>query len=226
MDSLWSILMFFGSSFCHQIPDRSYLIGDLQMPLCARCIGIQLGFLLSSLFIWTGPRKFTSGMLGKRTNIVLATMFFIGGFDAILSYSGISESDNLRRTLSGLLMGTVMPFLLVPLINRIFFQGRNSRIIFGKNVDWAWFAAIYLIGAAMILLATTSPILFSAVSILSVIGLFVLSFTLITLLVLILSDSKGMSGHQRIAISAVSTVAFILVMAVIHILIIPPAWIG
>ena len=217
--------MLLGSAICHQLPERSYILGDLQMPLCARCIGIHLGFLLSSLFLWTGSRRFASGILEKSAYIVLAVLFFIGCIDAILSYSGLSESDNLRRTVSGLLMGTTMPFLIVPLVNRILFPGRNGRVMFKSRVDWAWLSTIYLVGAAIILSATTSFLLFSAVSILSVIGSIVFLFTLTTLLVLVLTDARGMSGHQRIELSAVSTVAFLIVLAIIHIMIFPPAWI-
>jgi len=226
MDPIWSILMLLGSAICHQLPERSYILGDLQMPLCARCIGIHLGFLLSSLFLWTGSRRFASGILEKRAYIVLAVLFFIGCIDAILSYSGLSESDNLRRTMSGLLMGTMMPFLIVPLVNRILFPGRNGRVMFKSCIDWAWLSVICLVGAAMILPATTSFFLFSAVSIFSVIGSIVFSFTIITLLVLVLTDDRGMSGLQRIEISIASTFAFMIALAIVHIMLFPPAWIG
>lgn len=32
-----------GSLICHQRPERSFTIGGVQMPVCARCIGIYLG---------------------------------------------------------------------------------------------------------------------------------------------------------------------------------------
>ena len=28
---------------CHQMPERSYFIGEYQFPLCARCMGIVIG---------------------------------------------------------------------------------------------------------------------------------------------------------------------------------------
>ncbi len=216
MDPFWSLLMFLGSAFCHQIPERSYILGDLQMPLCARCIGIQLGFLLSSIFLWTGARRFASGMPEKRALVVLSVLFLAGAVEAILSYSGVSESDNLRRTVSGLLIGTPTPFVVVPLLNKILFDGRNDRIMFKNPVDWVWLWLIFMTGGAAILLATYNIVLFYIVSILGVVGIFVFSFTMITLLVTVLMDKREMTVRNRIRISAVLTIVFILTLAIIH----------
>jgi uncharacterized membrane protein len=216
MDPFWSLLTFLGSAFCHQIPDRSYALGDLPMPLCARCIGIQFGFLLSSIFLWTGARRFASGMPEKRALLVLSVLFLAGTLEAILSYSGLSESDNLRRTVSGLLIGTPMPFVVVPLLNKILFAGRNDRTLFKNPLDWAWLGIIFMIGGAAILLATYNIALFCAVSVLGIVGVFVFSFTMITLLVTVLMDRREMARRRRIMISMVLTVVFILVLATVH----------
>jgi uncharacterized membrane protein len=216
MDPFWSLLTFLGSAFCHQIPDRSYALGDLQMPLCARCIGIQFGFLLSSIFLWSGARRFASGMPDRRALLVLSALFLVGALEAILSYSGLSESDNLRRTVSGLLIGTPTPFVVVPLLNKILFAGRNDRALFKNPLDWAWLGIIFMIGGAAILLATYNIALFYAVSILGIAGIFVFSLTIITLLVTILMDRREMARRRRIMISMVLTVAFILSLATVH----------
>jgi len=186
------------------------------MPLCARCIGIQFGFLLSSIFLWTGARRFASGMPDRRALLVLSALFLAGAFEAILSYSGLSESDNLRRTVSGLLIGTTIPFVVVPLLNKIVFAGRNDRIMFKNPLDWAWLGAIFMIGGAAILLATYNTALFYAVSILGIIGIFVFSLTMITLLVTVLTDGREMVRRRRALISIVLTVTFILVLATVH----------
>ncbi len=39
-----------GYSFCHRIDARSFHIGDIQFPLCARCSGMYLGALLALIF--------------------------------------------------------------------------------------------------------------------------------------------------------------------------------
>ena len=216
MDPFWSLLTFLGSAFCHQIPDRSYMLGDLQMPLCARCIGLQFGFLLSSIFLRTGARRFASGMPEKRALLVLSMLFLAGAFEAVLSYSGLSESDNLRRTISGLLIGTTVPFVVVPLLNKILFAGRNDMTVFKSPLDWAWLGVIFIIGGVAILLATYNIALFYAVSVLGIVGMFVFSLTMVTLLVTVLTDGREMARQRRIIISMVLTVAFILLLATVH----------
>ena len=36
-------------SGCHQMPERSFFINGMQFPLCARCTGILVGYLVGVL---------------------------------------------------------------------------------------------------------------------------------------------------------------------------------
>jgi len=218
---LWSLLVLFGSALCHQLPERSYIIGDLQMPLCARCIGIHVGFLLSSVLLWTGSRRFISSMPGKKALSVLGAMTITGFIMALLSYGGISGSDNFSRTISGLLIGTPIPFVAVPLLNHIVFPGKNSRVLFADLKDWTLPLSSFIIGSAVILLATSSIVIFYIASILGIIGMIVLSFTILLLLLAVLTDKKGMSVRRRLAIAAVSCFAFLFILAAIHNILLP-----
>ena len=38
-----------GSLVCHQLPERSFHIGGVQMPVCARCVGLYAGAALGAL---------------------------------------------------------------------------------------------------------------------------------------------------------------------------------
>jgi len=221
MDPLWSILMLFGSALCHQIPERSYLLGDLQMPLCARCIGIHIGFLLSSMVVWSGSRRFASGMPGKRALAVLGAMAVIGVIEALLSYGGVSGYDNVSRTIGGLLIGTPIPFVAVPLLNLIVFPGRNSRTPFKDFGDWILLVAAFAGGAAVIFLAGSSIILFSLASVLGIIGMMVLIFTIAFLLVAALTDGKGLSVRRRIVFAALISSVFLTVLAAVHNILLP-----
>src|SRR4030042_7152551 len=121
------LLMFLGSALCHQLPERSYFLDGVQMPLCARCIGIHFGFVLSAIYLSTGPRRFSSVLPRVWQLAVLGAVMSIFLIDSILSYSGLSTSDNLRRTLSGLALGVPLPFLLVPLLTYILFPKVRSE---------------------------------------------------------------------------------------------------
>ena len=53
---LAGVLYLFGSTICHQIPERSFHVDGAQLPVCARCLGIYLGGVLG----------FASGVAGIR----------------------------------------------------------------------------------------------------------------------------------------------------------------
>ena len=191
------------------------------MPLCARCIGIHVGFLLSSVLLWTGSRRFISSMPGKKALSVLGAMTITGFIMALLSYGGISGSDNFSRTISGLLIGTPIPFVAVPLLNHIVFPGKNSRVLFADLKDLALPLSAFIVGSAVILLATSSIVIFCIASILGIIGMIVLSFTILLLLVAVLTDKEGTSVRGRLVIAAVSCFAFLFILAAIHNILLP-----
>src|SRR5207253_8893268 len=53
--ALYRALMYAGSWFCHQLPERSPHLLGVQLPLCWRCTGIFLGAL--ALFCWLLAKK-------------------------------------------------------------------------------------------------------------------------------------------------------------------------
>jgi uncharacterized membrane protein len=38
-----------GSLICHQLPDRSFHVGEAQLPVCARCAGLYVGAAIGAL---------------------------------------------------------------------------------------------------------------------------------------------------------------------------------
>ncbi|HEX9907889.1 MAG TPA: DUF2085 domain-containing protein [Thermoplasmata archaeon] len=213
MTDVWSVLMFLGSSVCHQLPERSYFLGDLQMPLCARCTGIHLGLLVSATFLMMGPFRFRSGLPTVKQMIVLGafmSMFFI---DAGLSYSGISESTNLRRTVSGLMFGVLLPFLFVPLLNLLVFPKRDDRRILETPLAWAWPIALSGVSAGLIYAAQSLDAAFYAASLLGLVGMFVTFSLIVSCLVLIGFEKSTASSRTKIAFAVTIAVSALLAVA-------------
>lgn len=81
---------------CHQIPERSFTIGGYQFPLCARCTGICAGYPVGGLLlIWF-----------RIPILVCVCMCAVMFFDWFIQYTGLKQSTNLRRFLTGLICGT------------------------------------------------------------------------------------------------------------------------
>ena len=80
---------------CHQRPDRSFFIKSYQFPICARCTGVLIGYLIAPIvFLLWGSRCFKS-----------AFVCLIMLLDWLIQFFGIKESTNIRRLMTGILGG-------------------------------------------------------------------------------------------------------------------------
>jgi uncharacterized membrane protein len=211
-----NLLMFLGSGLCHQLPERSYFLDGVQMPLCARCIGIHLGFVLSVIYLSTGPRRFSSALPRVWQLAMLGAVMSVFLGDSLLSYSGLSVSDNLRRTLSGLALGVPLPFLLVPLLNYVLYPGLNTRPVLDKPAGFLWLAGLYVMGAGAILLSSDFGPLFWGVSLTGIVGMFVFYSLAISVQTSILLEKRPFTALQKIALGTAIGISLLLILALLH----------
>jgi uncharacterized membrane protein len=216
MAALEDILMFLGSTICHQLGERSYFYDGVQMPLCARCIGIHLGFVLSTTYLLLGPRRLAAKLPNTRQLAILGVIMSFFLLDAVLSYSGISTSDNLRRTLSGLALGVPLPFVLVPMLNMLSSRGKSTESVLGKPYDWLALPALYVIGLAAIRFSEHVQALFYAVSVIGVLGVFVFFTSALSVIVLIALEKHRIRPRGKIAVAAVVAVLLLFSLAAVH----------
>jgi len=83
-------------SLCHQKPERSFFWKGKQLPLCARCTGIHLGYFSVPLFL------FGIVEIPFLWTIFLILPTYIDGL--VQAYFDI-ESTNTRRFITGLASG-------------------------------------------------------------------------------------------------------------------------
>lgn len=80
---------------CHQRPDRSFFIRGRQLPLCARCTGIAVGYAVGLvLLVW--------GRLPVWACVAVMAVMFA---DWLVQHLGLRESTNVRRLVTGTLCG-------------------------------------------------------------------------------------------------------------------------
>ena len=80
---------------CHQLPQRSLFIGGRQFPLCARCTGLAIGYVLAFALL----------SLLRPSLILCAAFCEIMFLDWLIQYLEIRPSTNIRRLLTGTLCG-------------------------------------------------------------------------------------------------------------------------
>ena len=102
-DELWFRAMELGAAAgCHQRPDRSFFFGEYQFPVCARCTGVFLGQSAAAAALLCGKR-----VPAWAAAALLLTM----GADWFVQYTGLRESTNPRRLVTGILGGAGIVFL-------------------------------------------------------------------------------------------------------------------
>lgn len=113
-NSCWLWWMMLGEKTgCHQLPERSFFIKGYQFPVCARCTGVLVGYLIAMpVFALKG--------ICVTVSIMGTVIMFL---DWMLQATGIKQSTNSRRFITGLLGGfgimSVQLYLISKVINRV-----------------------------------------------------------------------------------------------------------
>jgi uncharacterized membrane protein len=96
---------------CHQRPDRSYFIEGHQFAVCARCTGIYAGFAFT-LLLYPLFRSLRNTATPPRSVLILAALPL--AIDFSLTFFGVWENTHTSRLLTGLLLGSVTVFFVMP----------------------------------------------------------------------------------------------------------------
>ena len=99
------------SPLCHQRPDRSYFIDGHKLGVCSRCTGIYFGFALTVL-AYPLVRSLRTTTTPARKWLFLAALPL--AIDFSLTLFGIWENTHTSRLLTGLLLGSVAVFYIMP----------------------------------------------------------------------------------------------------------------
>ena len=99
------------SSVCHQLPERSFFIAGRPFAVCARCTGIYGGFALL-LLLYPLIRPLRSTYLPPPKWLFLAAVPLTIDFG--LTFLGIWENTHTTRLLTGMLLGGVTVFYVMP----------------------------------------------------------------------------------------------------------------
>ncbi len=107
--ALATLMYAVGSVVCHQIPERSFHLGGIQIPVCARCLGIYLGaaagasvHVLGAFATESIRWRILTPRAARRTFIASAvpTLLTVG-----LEWSGVWRGTNIVRAFAGVALG-------------------------------------------------------------------------------------------------------------------------
>ena len=151
--------MALGYGVCHQLPERSFISGGFQQPVCARCSGIYVGtiFVLVALFFLYRWRRKPATSYDERfqAQIHWTYWIFLGLALAAMAYDGVSSYAQLRpttdtiRLLTGLAVGGALAVLLFALLSETLLKPRVSRKVLSRPRDWALFLGVLIVGGVI-----------------------------------------------------------------------------
>jgi uncharacterized membrane protein len=100
----------FGSLVCHQLPQRSFHLWSVPLPVCARCTGIYAGAAMAAVVASVRPHPIDAGGFWRRAVIVAAMPTA-----ATLGYEWATTQTpaNWIRASAGLPLGAVVALIVV-----------------------------------------------------------------------------------------------------------------
>jgi uncharacterized membrane protein len=121
-----------GYAVCHRIAFRSFMIGDRQTPLCARCSGMYLGALAGILYLARAGKR--SAMPSMKVSIVLGIFLIAFALDGSNSYlhffpnfPTLYQPQNWLRLVTGSGVGIGIAAVLVPVFNQVVWRDLDPQ---------------------------------------------------------------------------------------------------
>jgi len=176
-----------GYAVCHQISERSFHIGNYQLPLCARCSGMYLGamtgLVLQSIVGWKRGKAPHWSILAALGAFVVA--FGVDGANSYLyllreiqpgilpQIPNIYIPSNTLRLLTGSGMGLGIAVMLFPAFNQSIWSDYDDK----RSALPGWKTFGLLLGIQVVLdllVLTDSPLVLYPLAVISTIGVLLL----------------------------------------------------
>ena len=214
-----------GYAICHRIGERSFHIGDRQLPLCARCTGEFYAAGISLLFFAiVSPRK--SGMPGWRLGAPLLFFLAAFGIDGTNSFLYLFKQtaggaldhipnlylpNNTLRLLTGSGMGIALASILYPAFNQSAWKDADPD----RALSWKKLGILVVIILLVDLLVLTEhPVVLYPIALLSVLGvlaLLVMVFSMVWILIMRQENEFTSIKQLWMAFLAGTTLAFLMI---------------
>ena len=217
-----------GYAVCHRIDERSFHIGERQLPMCARCTGEFYAAAITLIFLSiVSPKR--SGMPGWKLAIPLMIFLLAFAIDGANSYLYLLKTtaggaldtipnlytpNNTLRLFTGSFMGIALASILYPAFNQSAWVHPNPE----RALDWKKLGI--LLGIVILVdlaILTGNPYILFLVAILSVLGvlsLLIMVFGMAWMLIMreenIYTSLKGM----WMPFLAGTTLAFLMITAI------------
>jgi uncharacterized membrane protein len=217
-----------GYAVCHRIGERSFHIGDRQLPLCARCTGEFYSAGIALLF-YAIVSKRKSGMPGWKLGAPLLLFFIAFGIDGSNSYLYLLKQtsrgaldnipnlyipNNILRLFTGSGMGIALASILFPAFNQSAWKETDPE----NALDWKKLGI--LVGIILLVnlaILTEHPVILYPIAILSVLGalsLLIIVFSMVWVLIMRQENAFDSLQQMLMPFLAGTTLALLMITAI------------
>ncbi|MBE2256299.1 MAG: DUF2085 domain-containing protein [Ignavibacteria bacterium] len=124
LNSISQGLYTFFSTTCHQEESRSFHIFGEMFAVCSRCFILYAGFL-AGVIVYPFFKKLDNTTLPHVWMLLSAAGLMLA--DVLLDISGIHKNTFLTRSITGFLLGVVLPFYLIPGFTMVYLELKNFK---------------------------------------------------------------------------------------------------
>ncbi|MEW6093817.1 MAG: DUF2085 domain-containing protein [Chloroflexota bacterium] len=217
-----------GYAVCHRISERSFHIGDRQLPLCARCSGMYLGAMAGLVFqIIVGRKRqnfppwsvgvplilflFAFAIDGANSYVYLVKTVVPG---ALANIPNLYVPNNVLRIITGSGMGLGLAALIYPAFNQTAWVQAEEK----PALNWKGLLILVAIIVVIDLLTLTeSPIVLYPAAFISaggVIALLTMVYTIVWMMLTGQENKFTRLPQMWLPLLAGMTIAFIQILAV------------
>jgi uncharacterized membrane protein len=191
-----------GYAICHRIDGRSFHIGNIQMPLCARCTGIYLGVVLGVGLMMAAGR----GRAGSSspTPLIFTFVAFIAlmGMDGLNSYltllpglPHLYEPQNWLRLITGMLNGLAVTGLVYPIFNQTLWRNWENK---PALANFRELGGLLLVAAIVVgIVLTGNPIALYPLALLSSLGVLALLTITTSMIFMLATRTENQARNWR-----------------------------
>lgn len=190
-----------GYAVCHRIPERSFMIGDRQTPLCARCSGMFLGALIGTVYYLKRSGR-RAGMPPLSVSVLLGAFLILFALDGGNSYlhffpgaPGLYEPNNAMRLITGTGVGLGIASILVPVVNQTYWRSYDSRPVL--NGLGQFIPLLVIAGLVDLAVLSEIPLLLYPLALLSAGGILLVLSLVYSLVWILLTKQENRFDRPR-----------------------------
>lgn len=217
-----------GYAICHRIGERSFHIGDRQLPLCARCTGEFYSAGITLLFYAFFSKK-KSGMPGWILGAPLLLFLIAFGIDGSNSYlyllkqtshgaldaiPNLYTPNNTLRLFTGSGMGIALASILFPAFNQSAWKDYDPA----PALTWKKLGGLVIVMLLVNLAVLTEhPAILYPIAILSVLGVLALLITVFSVVwMLIMRQENAFDSYRQMWMPFIAgtTLTFLMITAI------------